>query len=39
MELPIVETVELSKDEKLKMLNQKLNAMLHSKNINLSEAT
>ena len=39
MEQPIKQTVELSKDEKLKLLNQKLNNMLLNKNLDMSKVS
>jgi len=39
MDHPIKQTIELSKDEKLKLLNQKLNNMLQNKNLDLSKIT
>ena len=37
-EHPIRQTVELSKEEKIKQLNEKLNMMLKTKNVDPTEA-
>lgn len=38
MSHPIVQTVELSKEEKIRQLNEKLNSMLKSKNVDPSKS-